>query len=234
MAVKFDEVDDVIVAPSTKWINWPATDWCLNFWFKIPTSVHTGNLFGYLFSAGVYNTDQHMAVFVNEQAHAQAGKIVIRWRGSTADEFNFTTPGTCIDDVLRLCTIQRKGNVCELYWTTVGGTPGLENSETDAAVTAIACDRDFHIGGRHDLDANRFYGGHLGDIFRYDASLSTGQIKALAAGVPPWSIGETLIGWLPMTDARSPQENLVDPAANATGTNIGTDSGFIIPQVGLL
>ena len=177
-ATSFDETDDHIAVPDFAY----GTDYTISFEFKIDDN--SGSLFQYLYSHGDINGFDSVNVFVNEAGHGSDPNVlrtVARDSDDTLDNIALQTNiAALVGDgqwhTYTLTASSTGGLVVYIDGVVTGTDATRGTSTTDPSASLI-------LGGRHDLDADRFYGGALDTVQVYDRALSATEVADLDANV---------------------------------------------------
>ncbi|MHC4739582.1 MAG: LamG domain-containing protein [Planctomycetota bacterium] len=181
-ALSFDEVDDYVRIGDFDYTN-ASDEFSVSFWFKI--SDVAGSVYQYMFSHGNYATNNSLNVYFSEASEGAGGEEVrtnitlndgTSWQGVTSPIF--------------------ADGQWHLYTITVSAADGAEiyidsNSVlTNPAIKGASLNpsTDIYLGGRCDLNVDRFYGnpssddGLLDDVRIYSRALSESEVTILAGG----------------------------------------------------
>lgn len=212
-----DEVDDYYTCDDEATRTFPVGDWCIGFWYLIPEN--TGNFYKYIFSTGNLASSSSINLFIGEEG---VGDTPRKWRCRGYDSNTTTwdlTSGTTIEDdgVDRLLILQRNetGGNFELWLCPRNGEATLEDTVASAAYLAsYRASQDLFLGARADLNADRLYGGGIGEFFKGNFVLSGEEIEKLARGRTIDSLRKPgLEGYWPMRFPSLSQTNLINDAA---------------------
>lgn len=208
MAIGFDELDDYYTVADAAELTLPDNDWCVGVWTYVSDNV--GANYQYLLGTNTVGTINSFWLYLQE-ATAPTPNC---WTFYPIDG-DGTTPGamfagaTGADSTWRLIIAQRRtaDNQIQLWFCTKGGVPSSETTAADTNFDAVN-GSTWYIGARNDLDAGRFYGSIVCEIFKGNFSLTSAQIQALGGGLPIKTLAAqltyTLDLWLPMWRADNP------------------------------
>ena len=180
-AISFDEIDDYVIIPDFDYTN-ASDEFTISFWFKI--SDVAGSLYQYMFSHGNVNANNSLNVYFSETDEGTGGeevrtKIVL---GNGTTWYAVSAP-TFADGAWHLYTItvsSLDGVVIYIDENPVLTNPAVKGASFNPT-TGI------YIGGRCDLNADRFYGnpsiddGLIDDVRLYNRVLSAAEVATLAA-----------------------------------------------------
>jgi len=181
-ALSFDEVDDYVRIGDFDYTN-ASDEFSVSFWFKVSEVV--GSAYQYMFSHGNYAANNSLNVYFSEASEGAGGEEVrtnitlsdgTSWQGVTSPIF--------------------ADGQWYLYTVTVSAADGAEiyidsNSVlTNPAIKGASLNpgTDIYLGGRCDLNVDRFYGnpssddGLLDDVRIYSRALSASEVTILAGG----------------------------------------------------
>ena len=181
-ALSFDEVDDYVRIGDFDYTN-ASDEFSVSFWFRI--SEVEGSAYQYMFSHGNYAATNSLNVYFSEASEGAGGEEVrtnitlndgTSWYGVTSPIF--------------------ADGQWHLYTITVSATDGAEiyidsNSVlTNPAIKGASLNpsTDIYLGGRCDLNVDRFYGnpsaddGLLDDVRIYSRALTASEVTILAGG----------------------------------------------------
>ena len=177
-AMSFDEVDDLITYPDLAY----AGDFSISFDFKLDDN--TGGLFKYAYSHGSINSTNSINIFFNEATHGTDPDVlrtVARDADDTLDNLALQT------DIASLVG----DGLWHTYVLTVSAASGLEvfldgvsvASDPTRGTSGVDPTGSLYVGGRYDLNADRYYGGDLDSLQIYDQALSPSEISDLDATI---------------------------------------------------
>lgn len=195
MAILFNEVDDHYTVAVDASLDFPDGDWCVGMWTRVDDN--SGSDFQYALSDGPFNGTSSFNLYLYETSRANGDKWYLNTEddgGSNVSFLSSSTPGG--DGVDRLIIAQRRAadSEIQMYFCEFGGTAVKEGSASYASYGARTNSNALHIGARYGTppDADRYYGGILGEVFKGDFSLSAEEITALGGGLPILSLGKPL------------------------------------------
>ncbi|MHC4738427.1 MAG: LamG-like jellyroll fold domain-containing protein, partial [Planctomycetota bacterium] len=181
-ALSFDEIDDYVLVPDFDYTN-ASNEFSLSFWFKIDDVA--GSAYQYMFSHGNVNANNSLNVYFSETDEGTGGeevrtKIVL---GDSTSWYGVTS-GIFADGAWHLYTITVSSiDGAKIY---IDENPLLTNPAVkDASLNPAT---DIFLGGRCDLNADRYYGnpsiddGLIDDVRLYNRVLSPSEVAILAAG----------------------------------------------------
>jgi hypothetical protein len=176
-ALLFDEIDDHVVVPDLAY----GPEFTVAFWFK--SSGNVGTVYQYMFSHAPYNASNSVNIYFCEDSQTTPGRLRTALRDAD-DAQN--------QEGLDVASGFADGN-WHHYALTVGSGMGanvyvdgvLQISLASQGGDAFDPGSDLYLGGRVDLNAQRFFGGALDDVRVYNHTLSAGAIQQAMLGVPP-------------------------------------------------
>ena len=181
-SLSFDEVDDYVRIGDFDYTN-ASDEFSVSFWFKI--SEVEGSAYQYMFSHGNYGAINSLNVYFSEASEGTGGEEVRT--NITLNDGTSWQPATS--------PIFADGQ-WHLYTVTVSAADGAEiyidsNSVlTNPAIKGASLNpsTDIYLGGRCDLNVDRFYGnpsdddGLLDDVRIYSRALTASEVTILAGG----------------------------------------------------
>ena len=176
-ALSFDEVDDHVVVSDFGFTN----DFSVSFSIKIDDN--SGSLFQYIYSHGDINTTNSLNVFLNESSHGTDPnqlRTVIRDADDSLDNtaLEFDASSIIGDGQWHTYTLTvASGEGAKVY---LDGA--LQNADATRGGDAFDPVTDLHLGGRHDLNLDRMYGGSLDSVQVFDRALSADDISDTHSG----------------------------------------------------
>ena len=183
-ALSFDEVNDYVGVSTFAY----GPEFTLSFWFR--TADNTGTTFQYMFSHGSPQQNNNLNVYVCEDQSAYPGILrtsCLDSDDSTANEalFALDVPLQGFpDDVWHLYTLTLKGGEgAQVY---LDGR--LRAASAALGGSAFSPATSIFIGGRSDLNADRFYGGLLDDVRLYNRAVRSNEVAYLFNRKPAASI----------------------------------------------
>jgi len=208
MAIQFNEIGDHyrVTAPAAR--TFPASDWVIALWTRI--DENSGEAYKYALSNGAWGENGSIQIYLNESSAGFSNKWTVRVIDDTGKSALFrsgSSPGADLRNRLILLQRNTSSDRFEFWFCEYGMEPVLEATVNASSLGASTGPKDLWIGGRADGNADRFFGGTLGEVFRGDFALSAEQIKALGMGLPPWALGRKLDFYLPLSDARPVQRD---------------------------
>ena len=186
-ARRFNEVDQYGTMPDHPDLTLPDGDWTIAVKFKIPDN--TGSSFQYLLSWGVVFASPSFNVLLLETSHPTSGdedKLRVAIEDAGGDFFtndisdsmtSSSSPGTRRD--WQTWFFQRKGDTFTMYEenTDVG-------NDTNSAVGAIDPATQLNIARREDTPTNRWFGGDIEFVAKWDRAISEIERLAIISGQP--------------------------------------------------
>ena len=175
-ALSFDETNDYVTVPDIT-MN---SDFTVTFQFMLDDN--TGSLFQYMYSHGNINDTNSLNIFINEASHGTDPNVlrtVIRDSDDTLDNaaLQFDISGIVGDGEWHTYTLTVENGVgSSVYLDGV-----LQNTDTRGG-DSFNPSGDVFLGGREDLNADRFFGGALDTVQIYDRPLTTTEISELSSG----------------------------------------------------
>lgn len=201
MAVLFDEVDDYYSIVDDASMSLPDGDWCFGIWTRVDDN--TGTSFQYAVSTGTANGTSTINLFLREASVSNGDKwsIIIEDDASFNRQFIVST-ATGADGLDRLLVVQRETVAAELqlWWCVAGGTAVKAGSVAESTFGALN-PAAYNIGRRADGDSTRYMGSTLSEFFKGNFALTSEEITALGAGLPPPLLGKPLDVYLPFDTA---------------------------------
>jgi len=184
-ALSFDEVNDYVTVPDFDYTN-DSDEFSLNFWFKIADVA--GSAYQYIYSHGTVTADNSLNVYFSETDEGAGGEELRTWiaLGDSTEWYSVSDPDY-VDGQWHMYTITVSSvNGAAIYVdaNSILTNPNLKGSSMNPASS-------IYIGGRNDLNADRYYGnsstddGLLDDVRLYDRALSQTDISVLFSGVSP-------------------------------------------------
>jgi len=168
----FDEVGDYLIFP----------DLVMNEFYSISTLLNhddnTGSAYQYFFSYGAAATANSINLYFGESSA----------NGTVADKISFVTDSSSETRVIRTNSLFPDNNNVLVTATGGGDTTGDlyingaldEHSTLGSSNMLDGTTKDLYIGGRTDLNADRFTGGTLKIILIHDRRLSDEEVRVLA------------------------------------------------------
>ena len=201
-AMQFDEVDDHVVISDFAM----TTDFSVSFDIKIDDN--SGSLFQYIYSHGAVGTANSLNIFLLEDSHGTDPNML---RTNFAD-INDTPSNTALE--FDASSIIGDG-LWHTYTLTISSGGGasvyldgvLKNSDGTLGGDAFDPTTDIYLGGREDLNVDRFFGGGLDSVQIFDRRLSAAEVTAI-------NTGGSAIGTVDVT------VNVANSAPIATGNTV--------------
>ncbi len=222
--LSFDEIDDHVLLPDISY----ASEFTVSFDFKV--DENNGSLVQYLYSHGDVNSTNSLNVFLLEGAHTTDPNMlrtVIRDGNDTLDNSALQV------DIASL--------VGDSQWHTYTLTVGAAGAEVfidgvlsnSASYGSDGLDPagDVHLGARHDLDPDRFFGGSLDSVQLYSRALSSTEVSDLASRANRATAVVTVAAEPTPTVSASGSSTITAGAVytlNLSSANLGTISGWTI------
>ncbi|MBK9308528.1 MAG: cadherin domain-containing protein [Nitrospira sp.] len=217
-ALSFDEVNDYVTLPDVTY----TSDFSLSFMLKVDDL--SGTSYQYLYSHGVFNTQNSINVFLGETGGT--GPLLY----TRVLDTNDSAPATTSFDV---SSIVGDGQ-WHTYTLTISASAGmnvyldgdLKLSDSARGKDGINPSGDAYLGARQDLESTRFFGGSLDSVAVYDYALSASQVTNLhSPGDALATVTVTVEPNSAPTDLSLSANTVAENAANGTivGTVTGTD-----------
>jgi VCBS repeat-containing protein len=217
-ALSFDEVNDYVRLPDVTY----TSDFSISFMLKVDDL--SGTSYQYLYSHGVFNTQNSINVFLGETGGV--GPLLY----TRVLDANDSAPGTTSFDV---SSIVGDGQ-WHTYTLTISASAGmnvyldgdLKLSDSARGKDGINPSGDAYLGARKDLDSARFFGGSLDSVAIYDHALSASQVTNLhSPGDALATVTVTVEPNSAPTDLTLSANTVAENVANGTivGTVTGTD-----------
>jgi hypothetical protein len=196
MAWLFDGIDDYATIAPDAALAMGEGDWTLAGWVRVTSNA--GSAYMYFLSWNALSAVNSCNWYFNEMGIADANKLRFFIRdseGNLAEGMSSGTPGA--SDAWQHLLLRRSG----------GSIAQFVNGAADGAgytgpFAKVESDQTLHLGGRNDLDPNRFFNGAMAEWAKWDRALSAGEIAALVSGAAPGNIPTGLAWHLPMLDYR--------------------------------
>ena len=175
-ALSFDEVDDHVVIPDFAM----TSEFTVSFRFKVDDN--SGSLFQYIYSHGDVTSTNSLNIFLNEASHGtdpNQFRTVIRDVDDTLDNFALQFDASSIigDGKWHTYTLTVESGIgAKVYLDGV-----LKNSDSRGGGTLDPA-TDLYFGARHDLDADRRFGGSLDSVRLFDRALAASEVGDLHSG----------------------------------------------------
>ena len=223
MARKFDEVDDALTLADHSALTLPNGNWTVSVWVKLDDN--DGVYYQYFISWGGLYANPSFNWYFYEDGHGSEPDELRVYLNSSLILTSSGSPGT--SRTWQHLALVRSGTTVTQYVNGSADGSGSHSAAVDVADT-------FYIGQREDGSAGRYYGGHLAELAKWDRALSTGEIAALAGGMPASRIGGQLKIYIPMFGASSPEPNYAGTAVNAALVSTPTHSSHppVAPMFG--
>jgi hypothetical protein len=174
-AVHFDEVNDYVSVPGFALNN----EFTLAFWF-VDKSVDDPT-FRYMFSWGTVATFNSINVWIYESSGVSSAWLrtdIEDLNGPMREDYDDIKDATVADGQWHhYCATVANGAGLTVY---LDGQPRV----TDATVggSSIAPTGNITIGGRNDLNSDRFFGGKIDDVRIYNQALTSSDVLAIFTG----------------------------------------------------
>ncbi len=155
----FDEVNDVITTSDFIYAN----SFTISFDFRIDDN--TGTKFQYIYSHGTVSTANSLNIYIAEASHGTyANQLFTNLQDSNdsayAQELNFSIASIISDGLWHTYTLTVESGVgARVYLDGV-----LQASDATRGGDSLNPTTGLYLGGRNDLDANRYYGGRLDNV----------------------------------------------------------------------
>ena len=209
-ALSFDEVNDVVTIPDVTMNN----EFTVSFQFKVDDN--SGSLFQYMYSHGDINSTNSLNIFLNEASHGTDPNIlrtVIRDTDDTLDNFalDFDISGIVGDGQWHTYTLTVTSGVGSKVYLD-----GVEQNSDTRGGDSIDPSGSLYLGGRQDLDPDRYFGGEMDSVQIYDRPLNGTEVSDLHDTTPETIVDGTLVA----------TASTVDPDAGDTFTyTLTNDAG---------
>jgi len=175
-ALLFDELDDYLLVPDFVY----GPDFTVSFWFRC--SDNSGMGFQYVFSQGMPQQWNNFNVYIGEDSHGNAADIL---RTSCADGNDDLTDTTLLSLDVGLTNFP--DDVWHLYTATVKAGEGIRvylDGQFRIANPALGGDAmdpgtGIYVGGRSDLNPDRYFGGLVDDVRLYTRALRADEVAFL-------------------------------------------------------
>jgi len=175
-ALDFDGSDDHVIIPDYDYTN-GFGDFSMCIWLRV-VDLSSGGVYKYFFSHGNLGAIASLNTYLCRSDLPDGMRMVLNdgtnYLGTVASE-------SLADDLWHMFALSYSSvDGLELY---IDGS--LAGSHPDIKGAAFNPDSDIYVGGRCDLDVDRFYGnldandGLLDDLRIYDYALSSGEIMAI-------------------------------------------------------
>ncbi|MCK4628041.1 MAG: hypothetical protein KAT56_03500 [Sedimentisphaerales bacterium] len=180
-ALSFDGIDDYVVISDFDYTN-GSGDFSMCVWFRV-VDLSSGGVYKYFFSHGNLGAIASLNTYLG-RSDAPDGQEQVRMRmvlNDGTDYLGTVASESLADDLWHMFALTYSSvDGLELY---IDGSPA--GSHPDIKGAAFNPDSDIYVGGRCDLDVDRFYGnldandGLLDDLRIYDYAMSLGEIMAI-------------------------------------------------------
>jgi hypothetical protein len=203
MAISFDESNDYYVITDSTGMTLQDGDWCVGIWVRV--TDNSGTQFQYNISNGTVGGTNTFNMFLVEdsQGGGNEGTWNVRVDPGTGTEANIRTAVIGADSTWWLLICQRDDSADEIQlWSCkYAATATKEATASDTTWASTVDGGDWHLGRRLDGDADRYYGGELGEFFKGDFALTQAEIESLANGKNIFGIGKSPDCYLSMAAA---------------------------------
>ncbi len=177
-AISFDESNDYITIPSHAKLEWPDGSWSVWIWYYL--SDNTGTAYQYILSHRSTSDTPNVNLFIYEAGEGEPANIN-KWKvylkdndGTLVEAIATTAIGA--DSKWHLLGLQRDTSAGEIQiWIDTK----KDISKADTNVNAITTNYQLEIGRRADGNANRYFGGLISHVLKYDRALSVSEIALL-------------------------------------------------------
>ena len=194
MASHFDETDDYYEIADNTDVDFPDNVWTFLTWLKMPSN--TGTLYKYWFSTGSFTANPSFNIYVNETSEASDQDNLNYALGDDdttfAQDLSVATPGT--NTGWQLVGLRRAASA--VFHIVIDGVD--EENITVATFDAITTSVTADIGRREDGDSNRYYGGEMACVCKWDSVVGTNQMAAMSRGANPFGLGITMDMFYPL------------------------------------
>ncbi|MCP4708394.1 MAG: LamG domain-containing protein, partial [Planctomycetes bacterium] len=149
--LSFDEIDDYITIGDFDYCD-ANDEFSVSFWFKIGDVA--GDNYQYAFSHGSVGTNNSLNIYFRESGQSEAGKLTTNIQLSNGYRWYHTNGSVVADGEWHMYTLTlsaSEGGRVYIDGHSVGADTNLTGSSFDPAT-------EIYLGGREDLNANRFYG----------------------------------------------------------------------------
>ena len=186
-AAHFDEVDDYLLLDDLAY----PPQFSISFWFKPDDNLGSG--YQYIYSHGTVETSNSVNILLAEAGDVEVGGklrtlLLDADDGAPSFALDYTWP---VDGQWHLYT---------LTVSTSGGArvylDGALMGQEARGGGAFDPNTKLYLGGRNDLNPNRFTGGGLDDVRIYQSALSDQQVHALFAASPGDANGDGKVNGL--------------------------------------
>jgi hypothetical protein len=187
----FDEVTDYLTVTDSAVLDLPNSDWSIAGWVKLTDNDGAG--FQYFYSHGTVDNANTLNFFVDEGND----NLLVSIRDAGGDAWagaavagRLTAAGFGASTDWQHIILRRLTNTCSLFVNNV-----LAEEENDNTVGAIQPASNLILGGRLDLNSERFLGGYMAEWAKWDSALLAADRAALVAGYSPQLVKPQSLVW---------------------------------------
>lgn len=217
----FTDATTYYTIPQNAALNHPAGAWAWGVWVQL--SNNTGAFFQHLISTGVPPASPSFGLYCVELSNAS--ETPNRWSLRVTDDAganssnldaNVSNAG---DGVKRLIVAQSTGATLEIWFCEENGTATrVRNTAFNTGV--LTAPTVWNFGRRSDGNADRWYDGLAGGLFKADVALTQANVEAIAAGSSPVTVlGAGCIEFWPFLNGNVATETGV--VAGIVATRVG-------------
>lgn len=208
----------------------PDGDWCIGAWISLPRGLDTAALLQYPYSINdIPGAPSQVNPFFGELESNISREQWVRMStdGDSGDAFSTQVAGNIgdasgVDTRDALLIVQRNGLNWEMYLVWEDEVVATPTSIVVAGTSTTITINTLYLGGRVDLQTERFFQNPLSEYFIIDSALSNAQVLAMVADRSPITDFEpSPLLYFPMV---RPDAVLTDESGNGrNATRIGTD-----------
>jgi len=173
--LSFDEADDYIIVANSSRLNFPDGDWSI--WFLYFLSDNSGSAYQYIYSYGAWAATPSLNLYMDEVGAGAPGKWHCRIHdndGTSREIYSTSAPGA--DSTWHILGLQRSKAAGQIEIWLDGK---LDVSVSDSSFNAIDRTDSLYIGRRSVTPANRYWGGLISQILKFNRALSIFELAWL-------------------------------------------------------
>ena len=178
--VEFDEVDDFISVADNATLTLPDGAWYVGIFTYMDDN--DGDFYQYLLSNNAVHGINSFNALTYESGNSDSNwlKVIVGDGDGTCitpeAQGNYTVIGSWF---WIFCQRDTNSSEVQIWTITLGGTANKRVGYADTNLNAVDGDI-FYIGKREDSNADRYYGGKIGEVFKADMALTQAQMELIA------------------------------------------------------
>ncbi|PCJ60544.1 MAG: hypothetical protein COA79_08200 [Planctomycetota bacterium] len=170
-ALTFDGIDGHVLTNDFSY----GPDFTISFWFK--TTNLSGSFYQYMFSHGTADAANSVNVFFGESSSGISGILRTTIKDTNDSTSYIDVPAGFGDNNWHLYTLTAKSGTGAIVYVD-----GIRKASNNNGGDSFNPTTNIFMGGREDLNSDRFFPGSMDDVRIYNYALSYGEVSGLGVG----------------------------------------------------